>query len=196
MGREPGALHAAFAIDVSPDAVVFAPDIGPYRERKLRLLNGTHTALASVALLAGVPTVQEAVADPRLGPFLRHVLCNKLVPATTVPRPAAEPFARTTLERFGNPWLDHEWRVIAQNQTARMRLRVVPAIPRLTCCAYRKASRCVAPRTSATFGASPGPLGVRVRDGGAGPPTCWPMPTSPRWTRTGPPQTPHGRRRA
>jgi tagaturonate reductase len=151
------ALRAAFAIDVTPNAVVFAPDIGFYRERKLRLLNGAHTALAPLALLAGVPTVREAAADPRLGAFLRHVLFDELVPATEVPREDAESFARTVLDRFGNPWLDHEWRVIAQNQTVKMRLRVLPAIAgfaakrgrvleglALCCAAYLRYVRCVA----------------------------------------------------
>ncbi len=32
------------------------------------------------------------------------------------------------LDRFRNPWLDHPWRVIATNQTAKLRLRVVPSI--------------------------------------------------------------------
>ena len=32
------------------------------------------------------------------------------------------------IDRFRNPWLDHEWRVIAANQTAKLRLRVVPSL--------------------------------------------------------------------
>jgi len=32
------------------------------------------------------------------------------------------------IDRFHNPWLDHEWRVIAANQTAKLRLRVVPSL--------------------------------------------------------------------
>src|SRR5207249_10419848 len=51
---------------------IIAPDIGFYRERKLRLLNGAHTATASLALLAGVRTVREAAEHPRLGAFLRR----------------------------------------------------------------------------------------------------------------------------
>jgi len=121
---EPAALRTAFPIDVAPEPVVFASDIGMYRERKLRLLNGAHTALAPLALLAGVPTVREAVEHPRLGPLLERVLFHELVPGTDVPAAAARSFAAGVVERFRNPWLRHEWRVIATNQTMKMRVRV------------------------------------------------------------------------
>src|SRR5206468_2875548 len=48
--------------------------------------------------------------------------------ATELAADAATAFARTVIDRFRNPWLDHEWRVIATNQTAKLRLRVVPAL--------------------------------------------------------------------
>src|SRR5256885_1126969 len=123
---DPAELRAAFAIDAS--SVIFAPDIGFYRERKLRLLNGAHTATAPLALLAGVRTVREAAEHPRLGAFLRHILFEEIPRGTELPADAAAAFARTVLERFRNPWLDHEWRVIATNQTAKLRLRVVPVM--------------------------------------------------------------------
>jgi len=125
---DPNELRATLAIDVQPESVSFAPDIGFYRERKLRLLNGAHTATAPLALLAGVRTVREAADHPQLGAFLRHILFEELVPATELAADAATAFARTVIDRFRNPWLDHEWRVIATNQTAKLRLRVVPAL--------------------------------------------------------------------
>src|SRR5437867_3534041 len=125
---DPAELRATFAIDATPDSVIIAPDIGFYRERKLRLLNGAHTATASLALLAGVRTVREAAEHPRLGAFLRHILFEEIVPATDLPADAALAFAGTVIDRFRNPWLDHEWRVIAANQTAKLRLRVVPSL--------------------------------------------------------------------
>src|SRR5439155_612343 len=64
----------------------------------------------------------------RAGAFLRHVLFEEIPAGTELPADAAAAFARTVLERFRNPWLDHEWRVIATNQTAKLRLRVAPVI--------------------------------------------------------------------
>src|SRR5947199_912499 len=86
---DPNELRATFAIDVQPESVSFAPDIGFYRERKLRLLNGAHTATAPLALLAGVRTVREAADHPQLGAFLRHILFEELVPATELAADAA-----------------------------------------------------------------------------------------------------------
>ncbi|PYP14741.1 MAG: hypothetical protein DMD52_12815 [Gemmatimonadetes bacterium] len=126
IAADPAELHTAFAIDAA--SVIFAPDIAFYRERKLRLLNGAHTATAPLALLAGVRTVREAALQPRLGAFLRHILFEEIPAGTELPGDAAAAFARTVLERFRNPWLDHEWRVIATNQTAKLRLRVAPVI--------------------------------------------------------------------
>jgi len=125
---DPAALRQAFPIDVD-DSIVFAPDIGYYAERKLRLLNATHTALAPLALLAGIRTVREAVEHPRLGTFLHRILFDEIIPATDLPAEAAVQFARSVVERFRNPWLDHEWRMIATNQETKMRIRVVPLIP-------------------------------------------------------------------
>ncbi|PYP07756.1 MAG: hypothetical protein DMD59_14245 [Gemmatimonadetes bacterium] len=125
---DPPALRTAFPIDLSPESVVFAPDIGFYEERKLRLLNATHTAMAPLALLAGVRTVREAVEHPRLGAFLRRLLFDEIIPATDLPGDAAHEFAQSVVERFRNPWLDHEWRVILTHQETKMRIRVVPLI--------------------------------------------------------------------
>jgi len=125
---DPRALRTAFPIDVSPESVVFAPDIGFYEERKLRLLNATHTAIAPLALRAGVRTVREAVEHPRLGAFLRRVAFDGIIPATHLPGDAPDEFAQTLGARAGNPRLDHGWRAILTNQETKMRIRVVPLI--------------------------------------------------------------------
>ncbi len=125
---DPGELRSALPIE-APDRVVFASDISFYEERKLRLLNATHTALAPLALLAGIRTVREAVEQPRFGAFLRRLLFDEIIPATDLPAEAATQFARAVVERFRNPWLDHEYGVIATNQDVKMRIRVLPLIP-------------------------------------------------------------------
>ena len=122
---DPAELRAAFPIE--SEHVVFAPDITFYRERKLRLLNAVHTATAPLAIRAGVRTVREAVDHPMLGPFMKQ-LFKEIIPAANIPEPEARAFADQVLERFANPWLDHEWRVIATNQEEKFRIRVLPLI--------------------------------------------------------------------
>lgn len=123
---DPAELREVFPIE--SEHVVFAPDITFYRERKLRLLNALHTATAPLALLAGVRTVKEATAHPQLGPFMKRLLFDEIIPATNLPPDEARAFAHQVLERFANPFLEHEYRVIATNQVEKFRIRVLPLI--------------------------------------------------------------------
>ena len=111
--------------DADP-AVVITRDIAPYRLRKVRLLNGAHTIMVPLALLAGCRTVADAVNDARVGTFLRRVLLQELVPS--VDADGALVFAHHVLERFANPFIRHELMDITLQQTTKMRVRVVPSI--------------------------------------------------------------------
>ena len=108
--------------------IVIARDIAPFRERKVRLLNGAHTVLVPVALLAGLETVSEACENERVGRFLRRAMLDDIVPSLDVPD--GEAFARETLQRFANPFIRHSLIDITLHGTAKMRVRVVPSIVR------------------------------------------------------------------
>ena len=123
---DPAELRAVLPIESA--SVVFASDITFYRERKLRLLNALHTATTPLALLAGVRIVREATAHPLLGAFQKRLLFEEIIPATDLPADDARAFAHQVLERFANPWLEHQWRVISTNQEEKFRIRVVPLI--------------------------------------------------------------------
>lgn len=128
-----------FAIEGPPDlparlpwldaeGVVVAERIRPYHERKVRILNGTHTALTPVALLCGLGTVREAMEDPDVHAFAERVALDEIVPALPADVPGGEAFARETLRRFANPFVQHELRAITLQHTAKMRVRLVPSI--------------------------------------------------------------------
>ena len=106
--------------------IIVTSDIRPYRERKVRILNGGHTITVPVALLAGLETVRDAVSDDRVGRFLQRALLDEIVPSLDVP--AAESFAREVLDRFANPFIRHALIDITLHGTAKMRVRVVPSI--------------------------------------------------------------------
>ena len=108
--------------------IVITRDIAPYRERKVRLLNGAHTILVPVALLAGLETVSEACENERVGRFLRRAMLDEIVPSLSVPN--GESFARETLDRLANPFIRHALIDITLHGTAKMRVRVVPSIVR------------------------------------------------------------------
>jgi tagaturonate reductase len=130
--------YRLFAIETPPSAVdrlrfletesgvVLTDDITPFRERKVRILNGGHTLIASLGLLMGCQTVREAVEHELLGAYLRNLLLEEIVPSLTVPN--GEQFAGEVLDRFANPFLRHALADITLQHTAKMRVRVVPSI--------------------------------------------------------------------
>jgi tagaturonate reductase len=107
-------------------AVIWTPDVQPYFLRKVRILNGAHTALLIKALPRGFRTVREAVLDAELGPWLERLLFEEVVPVLQgrVDNPHA--FARQTLERFKNPFLEHRLADIAVNHAAKVPVRLMP----------------------------------------------------------------------
>ena len=123
-------VRALRALGLTPadDGIVVADDIAPYRERKVRLLNGTHTISVPLALLHGCETVREAVVHETVGRFIRRALLDEIVPATDAP--GAEHFAHQVLGRFSNPYIRHPLIDITLQETTKMRVRVVPAIVR------------------------------------------------------------------
>ncbi|HEX2205079.1 MAG TPA: tagaturonate reductase [Longimicrobium sp.] len=108
--------------------VVVTDDVAPYRERKVRLLNGAHTITVPAAVLAGCETVLEAVRHPLVGAFLHRVMLEEIVP--TVDAPGAEGYAHAVLDRFANPHVRHALLDISLQQTLKVRVRIVPSILR------------------------------------------------------------------
>jgi tagaturonate reductase len=127
-GARGAAMLDALGIAQADAGIIVADDIRPYRERKVRLLNGTHTISVPLALLAGCTTVREALELESVGRFVRRALLEEIVPATDAP--GTEQFARDVLDRFANPFIHHALIDITLQGTMKMRVRIVPAILR------------------------------------------------------------------
>ena len=119
-------LRARLPFANADTRIIIAPDIAPYRERKVRILNGAHTISVPTALLAGLETVCDAVADDRVGRFMRRAVFEEIVPSVDVPD--AGTFAREVFQRFSNPYIRHALIDITLYGTAKMRVRVLPSI--------------------------------------------------------------------
>ncbi len=117
-----------FPINRASLNVLFVEDITPYKERKVRILNGAHTALVPVAYLYGIDTVKEAVEDPVVGDFLQHVIFREIVPTLDLPMDELDQFAKDVLERFKNPFIRHELLSIALNATTKYKTRNLPSV--------------------------------------------------------------------
>lgn len=114
----------------NPETVVVAPDIDRFRERKLRLLNGTHTLSCGLAHLAGFKTVNAAMEDADMAAYIENLMFEEIVPAVpyTLPPGDAEYFGRQVLDRFRNPAVEHRWLSITVQFSAKMRMRNIPIL--------------------------------------------------------------------
>jgi tagaturonate reductase len=107
-------------------SVTWTPDVLPFFLRKVRILNGAHTALLIKAKPRGFVTVREAVNDPDLGAWLQRLLFEEIVPVLEGRVDDAPGFARQTLERFRNPFVEHKLADIAAHHANKVAVRLVP----------------------------------------------------------------------
>jgi tagaturonate reductase len=103
-------------------------DVTPYRTRKVRILNGAHTALVPVAYLYGLDTVGNSVEDEVIGKFLRGVIYDEIIPTLDLPEDELKYFANAVLERFMNPFVNHYLMSIALNSMSKFETRDLPSL--------------------------------------------------------------------
>ena len=108
--------------------VIYAKDLTPYRTRKVRILNGAHTAMVPVAYLNGLRTVRESIEDPKTGEFMRKLIFEEIIPTLDLPESELKKFADDVIERFQNPFIKHELSSIALNSISKFKVRVLPSI--------------------------------------------------------------------
>jgi tagaturonate reductase len=108
--------------------VVWVDDLSPYRTRKVRILNGTHTACVLAAFLSGLDTVGEMMDDPLLSRLVRKVLFDEILPVLSLPGLRKEKYAGSVVERLRNPFVRHELLSISLNSVSKWRVRVLPSL--------------------------------------------------------------------
>ncbi len=140
-GPDPKVVEAEpfhmWAIEASPNVAaefpvdaIWTTDITPYRERKVRILNGAHTTLVYPALLAGKQTVLECMNDSAIRGWLERAIWEEIIPTLTLDRADLEAFATATLERFSNPFVQHQLKKIAVSAISKYKVRVLPSVER------------------------------------------------------------------
>lgn len=110
--------------------VIVTPDINLHRELKLRLLNGTHTLSCGLAYLAGCETVKLAMDDSTVESYVANLMHTEIAPAIPydVTKEQTEEFALNVLDRFRNPYINHQWLSITANYSSKLKMRVVPVL--------------------------------------------------------------------
>ena len=99
-----------------------------YRTRKVRILNGAHTALVPYAMLKGFDTVKSCVDDPEMLAYMKRCIFDEIIPTLDLPEAELREYAENVLERFANPFIRHYLSAIALNSVSKFKVRVLPSI--------------------------------------------------------------------
>lgn len=114
-----GPLLAAQGVRVTPEVHV-------YEDAKLRMLNGSHTAMALIGAVTGRPFIADCIGAPHIRRFVHGLMTHEVAPH--LQRQDWADYRDALVERFANPHLRHSVHQIATDSSLKVPLRWVPSI--------------------------------------------------------------------
>ncbi|RNL95250.1 tagaturonate reductase [Sinomicrobium pectinilyticum] len=121
-------LTAKIPLDKAGLDIKIVDSIQPYRTRKVRILNGAHTAMVPFSLLYGNETVKETIDDGFTGGFVKDVVFDEIIPTLDMDETELRDFAEQVMDRFRNPFIKHRLASIALNSVSKFKVRVLPSL--------------------------------------------------------------------
>ncbi|MBQ6695352.1 MAG: tagaturonate reductase [Lachnospiraceae bacterium] len=123
------------AVDISeelplPQAglpVIYTDNQKPYKQRKVRILNGAHTSFVLAAYLAGKDIVRDSMQDDDIRNFMLKTIYEEVIPTLSLPEDELKTFAGEVVNRFNNPYVDHALLAISLNSVSKWRARCMPS---------------------------------------------------------------------
>jgi len=120
-------ISGEFPLDKANLPVIFTDNLRPYRERKVRILNGAHTCLAAASFLSGNDTVKESMDDELIKKYVLKAVFDEIMPTLSLPEKELRDFARKVIERFENPFIRHALLSISLNSVSKWKTRCLPS---------------------------------------------------------------------
>lgn len=114
-------------------------NVTPYEQRKLWLLNGSHSLLAYAGGVRGHTYIDEAIADPVCRGWVQ-ALWDEAVPHLPLPAEDLDSYRSALLERYANPRIRHRLAQIAADGSTKIAVRTLPVL-RATSCGRSSAGR-------------------------------------------------------
>ncbi len=108
--------------------VIWTDDMTPYRSRKVRMLNGAHTANVLGAYLGGLDTVGDMLKDELFFALMKQSMFEEILPVVPGDLEENRQFAEGIVERFSNPFIRHELLSISLNSVSKWKVRVMPSL--------------------------------------------------------------------
>jgi len=101
-------------------------DVKPFEEAKLRMLNGSHTAMALLGAVQGWPMIADGMARPAVRQYVSGFMTGMVMPH--LKRPGLPAYRDALLARFANPALHHKVHQIATDSSLKIPLRWLPTL--------------------------------------------------------------------
>ncbi len=109
--------------------VQFVNDVEPYEKCKVRLLNGSHSALSYLSYLMGYREVDAAMNDSLINEFVRRYMDEDITPCIPeVPGVDVEAYKKILVERFSNPAISDKIQRLAMDGSEKIPNALVPPI--------------------------------------------------------------------
>lgn len=108
--------------------VIFTDNQKPYKQRKVRILNGAHTSFVLASYLCGNNTVKESMEDGDIRNFMAKTIFDEIIPTLELPEEELKQFAEAVIERFDNPYVKHALLSISLNSVSKWRARCMPSL--------------------------------------------------------------------
>lgn len=104
-------------------------DVDPYEKMKVRLLNGSHSALSYISYLMGYREVDKAMADPLIKQYVRTYMDEDVTPTLPdVPGIDLEKYKDKLIERFSNPAISDQVQRLAEDGSQKIPNAILPCI--------------------------------------------------------------------
>ncbi len=124
----PESLRKELPFEKADLSVLITEDHKPYKQRKVRILNGAHTSMVLGAYLAGQDIVRDCMNDDVICRFMNRTIYEEIIPTLSLAEEDCRDFAAAVTERFKNPFIDHALLSIALNSTSKWKARVMPSL--------------------------------------------------------------------
>jgi fructuronate reductase len=118
-------VDAADADALAAMGVTVVDDVGPFEEAKLRMLNGSHSAMACIGAVAGLPVISDCITQSVVREFIHGLMTHEVGPQ--LKRPDWPSYRDALLARFANPALQHSVHQIATDSSQKIPQRWVPS---------------------------------------------------------------------
>lgn len=124
----PQSIKNEFPCEKAGLPILITDNHKPYKQRKVRILNGAHTSFVLGAYLARQDIVRDCMEDEVINGFMNKTIYDEIIPTLTLSEAELKDFAASVTERFKNPFIDHALLSISLNSTSKWKARVMPSL--------------------------------------------------------------------